>query len=353
MRARTTTRPGGLWKPHLPARRASARTWATHRARHPDASGIARRARRLPTAHRALRSRGVQRPFGLWRGEVRRGAEPLVTRTMARDVGRRPAPSRNRPACVTDTASRSATHRHRDETLAAHATGTACRATIRSAAAARGNQTRRPGRGISPMAYFSPYSATAFSSAKRDFERARLLRRPGAEPRGPRAGRVIGIRLGIADGLDRRPRRAPTGPGIFQWKHSAALRIGGEFLALAALEVGVEHEAARIDALEQHHPRRGKAIRRGGRQADRVRVVRLGRRGLGHPGLEQGDRVVGGGAGPCGYSGGVAAAAEGAWHLPVSRLQRRAAPQGGGTSCSCPGAMAPPVVRQQPDGPQQ
>ena len=77
----------------------------------------------------------------------------------------------------------------------------------------------------------------------------------------------------------RGPRCGPAGRAIFQWNSSAARAIGRELVALAALLVGVEHEARARD-------RRPSAARCGptaspvggrGRQGHGVGVVRLAR----------------------------------------------------------------------------
>ena len=109
----------------------------------------------------------------------------------------------------------------------------------------------------------------------------------------PRARRgEIGVGLVVADGL-----HGAADP------HLPAQRLpveahrglpGGEDLpALAALEIRVEDEALRVEALEQHHAHVGQAIRIDGRQRDAVRVVRLGEGGFLQPGAEKLQGLVG------------------------------------------------------------
>ena len=76
-------------------------------------------------------------------------------------------------------------------------------------------------------------------------------------------------------------------------EEQGGLRIGGELAALAAVEIGVEDEAALVMALHQHHPDRGAALGVGGRQRHGDGVVRLGEPRLGEPFLEQSVRVGG------------------------------------------------------------
>ena len=64
-------------------------------------------------------------------------------------------------------------------------------------------------------------------------------------------------------------------------------------VALPAAAVGVEDEAARIMALEQHHPRRRTTVGVGGGERHRVGVVGLAKAGLGKPLIEQGMRIDG------------------------------------------------------------
>ena len=86
-------------------------------------------------------------------------------------------------------------------------------------------------------------------------ERPRLARRPGADPAAARPALEIGVRLGAVDRLDR-PLDAHLALERLPVEQQRRARIGGEVGALAAFQVGVEDEAAGIDALEQHHPHR-------------------------------------------------------------------------------------------------
>jgi hypothetical protein len=76
-------------------------------------------------------------------------------------------------------------------------------------------------------------------------------------------------------------------------KHDGGPGIGGEFAAFLAGFVGIEHEAALVEALEQHHPHVGQPVGIDGRERHRLRVVRLGSPGLLEPVCEQAERLVG------------------------------------------------------------
>ena len=64
-------------------------------------------------------------------------------------------------------------------------------------------------------------------------------------------------------------------------------------MAFDAAEVGVEHEAALIEALQQHHPHIGQAVGIDGRERHGVGVDRFGALGLGKPSRKQPQRLVG------------------------------------------------------------
>jgi hypothetical protein len=69
-------------------------------------------------------------------------------------------------------------------------------------------------------------------------------------------------------------------------------RVRGKLAALAAVEVRIEDEAARVVPLHQHHPHRRAARGIGGGEGHRRRVVRLGAPRLGEPLVEQGVGIV-------------------------------------------------------------
>src|SRR3546814_3457106 len=64
-----------------------------------------------------------------------------------------------------------------------------------------------------------------------------------------------------------------------------------QWAPLAALIVGVEHEALGVIALQQHHPARRHAVLADRRQSHGGGVVRLGSLGLGQPGGKDVQRV--------------------------------------------------------------
>ena len=77
-------------------------------------------------------------------------------------------------------------------------------------------------------------------------------------------------------------------------KAERGIRVSAEFLALAALSVGIEDEGAiRGDVLEQDHAHRRAALRRGSRERHGVGIVGLKGTRLGKPGMKAGKRVEG------------------------------------------------------------
>jgi hypothetical protein len=68
--------------------------------------------------------------------------------------------------------------------------------------------------------------------------------------------------------------------------------IGGEFAALAALIVRVEHEPGFVSLLDQHHPHRWQAIRGGGRHSGRLRRPHAGAGRLLKPARELPKRIA-------------------------------------------------------------
>ena len=112
-------------------------------------------------------------------------------------------------------------------------------------------------------------------------QRLRLLRRPRAELAAARARGEVGVGLGVADDLDR-----ALDPHLHAVAHARPveqqrrMRIGLQFAALAAVEVGVEDEAARVEGLEQHGARRRPRVERGGGDRHRGAVGFAGGGGL-------------------------------------------------------------------------
>ena len=108
-----------------------------------------------------------------------------------------------------------------------------------------------------------------------------------------RAAGEIGIGLGVGHGghfaFDPHLHPAAHARPVEQQR---GMRIGVDFLALAALGVGVEHEPVGPVAFEQHHANRRGPVGRGGGERHRVGVVRLGLRRLGEPVAEQRNRVA-------------------------------------------------------------
>ncbi len=64
-------------------------------------------------------------------------------------------------------------------------------------------------------------------------------------------------------------------------------------MALDAVGIGVEHEAALIEALQQHHPRIGQPVGIDGGKRHGVRIDRLGAPGFREPGGKQAQWLVG------------------------------------------------------------
>ena len=69
-------------------------------------------------------------------------------------------------------------------------------------------------------------------------------------------------------------------------KHHRGLGIGGEFAPLLALLVGVEDEAAFVEALEQHHAHIRQAVGPDGCQRHRVGIGGLAPARVGKPTIE-------------------------------------------------------------------
>ena len=75
-------------------------------------------------------------------------------------------------------------------------------------------------------------------------------------------------------------------------QHQRRSRVGLDLLRLSAPVIGVEHEPALVDPLEQHHARRGPAVPRGRGQRHRVRLQHLGVPRFGEPPLELPHRIL-------------------------------------------------------------
>ena len=126
-------------------------------------------------------------------------------------------------------------------------------------------RTRKPpqfgGRGTSSPANRSSASATRRSSSSRLVQHRALARRPRAQLRLARPRGEVRV------GLGRSTRSAV--PVAFTWRssslpqeHEAGVRVLGELPALAAVVVREEHEAALVDAAQQHVADRGAALAR-------------------------------------------------------------------------------------------
>src|SRR5690606_3028236 len=87
-------------------------------------------------------------------------------------------------------------------------------------------------------------------------QRLRLPRRPRAQLAAARAAGEVGVGLGVIDDLD-----VALDPHLHAVAHTRPVeqqrgaRIGLQFAALAPVQVGVEHEAARVTGLQQHGAR--------------------------------------------------------------------------------------------------
>lgn len=91
-------------------------------------------------------------------------------------------------------------------------------------------------------------------------------------------------------------------------EHGSGPGITPQFFTFAAFVVGVEHNAAVLDFLEQYHAGGGMAVRRAGRQAHGFREHKAGFLSGGEPFAEQDDRVafgdIAGQAGQQAFAGG-------------------------------------------------
>ena len=78
----------------------------------------------------------------------------------------------------------------------------------------------------------------------------------------------------------------------FPMEQQRDLRIGGQFTALAAMAVGVKHEAIGTVAFKQHHAHRRRAIRRCRGQSHGVAVIQLALPCFAIPRFEQRKRIA-------------------------------------------------------------
>src|SRR3954451_17713243 len=117
-------------------------------------------------------------------------------------------------------------------------------------------------------------------------ERSRLLRSPGADPAGARAGGEIGVRFIRCDWSYESLR--PDGPlQRLPVKAKRHLGVGLELFPLAALQIGKEDESGVIEALQQHHPHRRHAVGPDRGEGHGVGIIRLAPLRLGEPSAEK------------------------------------------------------------------
>src|SRR5580700_495775 len=90
-------------------------------------------------------------------------------------------------------------------------------------------------------------------------ERPRLVRGPGADLAVARPRGEIGVGLVIGDERDD-AFDADLPLQRFPVKAQRCMRVRGQLLGLAALEIGVKYEAPRIRPLQQHRTQRGDAV---------------------------------------------------------------------------------------------
>ena len=121
-------------------------------------------------------------------------------------------------------------------------------------------------------------------------QRRRLIRGRRTDLRHAGARMEIGVRFRRAH-FFQRPFNANLPTQAFPVKQQRRLHIRPNFAALAAVSIGVEHEAIGAVPFQQHHADRGRAFRRGGGQRHCICVVRLRRQRFSQPGIENGERV--------------------------------------------------------------
>src|SRR5215471_15837553 len=105
-------------------------------------------------------------------------------------------------------------------------------------------------------------------------ERRGLLARPGADLGEPRAGREIGVRLSVVDDFDA-AAQAHLAAERLPVKGERGSRVEAEFPPFLAVSIGVEHQTALVETLEQHHPHVRQPVRIDGRDRHCVGVDRL------------------------------------------------------------------------------
>jgi hypothetical protein len=115
------------------------------------------------------------------------------------------------------------------------------------------------------------------------FQRCRLLARPGANLRLLGAGGEVGVGLSFGDTID---GTAHTHLPVHRLpvEHERGQRLRVQFLPFLAVHVGIEHETALIDPLQEHHARIWKAGGIDGGEGHGGRITWFGGRCLGQPG---------------------------------------------------------------------
>ena len=193
--------------------------------------------------------------------------------------------------CATDTAAFWSTARRcaRAGIRRGHAAGTAGRARTRSPSARSGSPTNAAGAArcrdrISRCRVRSLFRMPA------GFRAARIA----SKPRRRSARRAGGSRNRRRPPRLDRAAQADLAVERFPVKQEGGLRLRLQLAALPAAGIGVEDETLGVEALHQHHPEIRQAIGADGRKRHGVRVARLARDRLGHPGREQAQGLVGG-----------------------------------------------------------
>ena len=123
-----------------------------------------------------------------------------------------------------------------------------------------GRDRRRPAREASPRSGGRAPRARSAGSAARSRQAIRLSRGPAREV-------IVGV-------LGREPLHLPPDPDLpvelAPVDHQRGARVGGELPALSALVVGEEAKTVGTEALEQDHPRIGRAMLVDGGQGHRL-----------------------------------------------------------------------------------
>src|SRR3982075_969692 len=123
-------------------------------------------------------------------------------------------------------------------------------------------------------------------------ERRRLLAGPGADLRQARTGREIAVGLAVVDPLDR-AAQADLAVQRLPVEEQGALGASIKLATLLAVDVGVEHEPALVEALHQHHADVGPAVGVDGGERHGGGVARLAPNRLLEPGGKQPQRLRG------------------------------------------------------------